>query len=154
MQAAAATAVKLPGTGLLANEDLLKSNGPNGITIETELANLVAKIRENMTLRRASRVSVDNGVIASYVHNAAAPGMGQSAAVVAIKTDATGEARDKVEAMAKRLAMHVVAAGPQYLSPATVRQRHHHESASQSEGGGGGGGVQGLTSAWLSWAWW
>lgn len=64
VQAAAKTALSLPGTGLLPNEALLKANGPNGINIETELANLVAKIRENMTLRRVNKIHVDNGVIA------------------------------------------------------------------------------------------
>ena len=44
----------------------------------------------------------------------------QAGALVGIKTDATGETLATVEAMAKRLAMHVVAAEPRYLSPATV----------------------------------
>jgi elongation factor Ts len=44
-----------------------------------------------MTLRRASQLVVDQGVVASYVHNAASPGMGQAGALVGIKTDATGD---------------------------------------------------------------
>jgi len=56
---------------------LPQAKGPTGDSIETELANLVAKIREGMTLRRASQLVVDQGVVACYVHNAAGPLMGQ-----------------------------------------------------------------------------
>lgn len=66
----------------------------------------------------------------SYVHNAAAPGLGQACAVVALSTDATGANRETVENVAKRLAMHVVAASPMYLSPATVSPINHQIIAS------------------------
>lgn len=73
-----------------------------------------------MALRRVARLNVDQGVVASYVHNAAAPLMGQAGALVGIKTDATGDKLEAVEAMAKRLAMHVVAASPSYLNAEAV----------------------------------
>lgn len=65
------------------------------------------------------------------MHNAAAPGLGQACAVVALSTDATGANRETVENVAKRLAMHVVAASPMYLSPATVSPRTHQNTANQ-----------------------
>jgi translation elongation factor EF-Ts len=53
-------------------------------------------------------------VIVSYVHNAAGDGLGQSAAVVGLKTDAsTAAQREAVAEVARKLAMHVVAAQPQ-----------------------------------------
>src|SRR5690606_23303080 len=42
----------------------------DGRTVEETLTQLIAKIGENMTLRRMERLSVEEGVIASYVHNA------------------------------------------------------------------------------------
>ncbi|KAM3570703.1 hypothetical protein VYU27_007246, partial [Nannochloropsis oceanica] len=114
------TAGAAAGVGSMERDALMAAKGPTGDSIETELANLVAKIREGMTLRRASQLVVDQGVVACYVHNAAGPLMGQAGALVGIKTDATGEKLEQVEAMAKRLAMHVVAANPLYLNSAAV----------------------------------
>ncbi|MBK8157418.1 MAG: elongation factor Ts [Rhodospirillaceae bacterium] len=84
-----------------------------GVTVTEKLTNLVATIGENMNLRRAVRLSVPNGVVASYVHNAAAPGMGKIGVLVALES--TGDAA-KLQALGKQIAMHVAAANPQSLS--------------------------------------
>jgi elongation factor Ts len=101
----------------LANGDVeaLKSaKYPDGGVMVTEkLTNLVATIGENMNLRRAVRLSVPNGVVASYVHNAAAPGMGKIGVLVALES--TGDTA-KLQALGKQIAMHVAAANPQSLS--------------------------------------
>jgi elongation factor Ts len=47
-----------------------------GQTVSEKLTQLVATIGENMNLRRMAALSVPHGVVASYVHNAAAPGIG------------------------------------------------------------------------------
>lgn len=124
VSAAANSALGLcPSAGGVSDIDkdtLLKANTPSGNNVETELANLIAKIRENMALRRASALVVDQGVIGAYVHNSAAPLMGQAGAAVAIRTDATGDKLTTVEGVAKKLAMHVVAASPLYLDPSSV----------------------------------
>jgi len=88
-----------------------------GRTVEEELTNLIATIGENMSLRRAAAVSVDKGIVASYVHNQIAPGLGKIGVLVALETGAAG---DKVADMGKQLAMHVAAAAPQAIDRAGV----------------------------------
>ena len=75
-----------------------------------ELTHLIATIGENLSLRRASTLSVTSGVIATYVHSAVAPGVGRIGVLVGLKSKG-----DKVqlEALAKQVAMHVAAASPQ-----------------------------------------
>ncbi|MEO1190160.1 MAG: translation elongation factor Ts [Pseudomonadota bacterium] len=84
-----------------------------------ELNKMIATIGENMVLRRVGRLSVDQGVVAHYVHNQVAPGLGKIAVLVAL--DSAGDA-EKLQAFGKQLAMHVAAASPQALSPADVDQ--------------------------------
>jgi len=84
-----------------------------GVTVAEKLTNLVATIGENMNLRRAAQLSVKDGVVASYVHNAVAPGLGKIGVLVALES--TGDAA-KLQALGKQIAMHVAAANPQSLS--------------------------------------
>jgi len=90
---------------------------PGGGTVAEKLTTLVATIGENMSIRRAIGVSVGNGVVASYVHNAAAPGIGKIGVLVALES--TGPA-DKLAALGKQLAMHVAAANPMSVSVADL----------------------------------
>ena len=88
-----------------------------GRTVAEELTELVGRIGENLVLRRAARLAVGNGHVASYVHNSLAPGLGKIGVLVALESEATGEA---VETLGRQLAMHVAAANPQYLDTASV----------------------------------
>ena len=83
-------------------------------TVQHTLTELVAKIGENMSVRRAAALSVDPGVVASYVHNATSPELGKIGVLVGLKS--TGDA-DKLGGLAKQLAMHVAAASPLAISP-------------------------------------
>jgi elongation factor Ts len=74
-----------------------------------ELTHLVATIGENMSIRRAQAVSVSPGVVASYVHNQVAPGLGTIGVVVAL--NGGGDA-GKLAALGRQLSMHVAAANP------------------------------------------
>ena len=76
-------------------------------TVQHTLTELVAKIGENMSVRRAAALTVDPGVVASYVHNATSPELGKIGVLVGLKS--TGD-KDKLSALAKQLAMHVAAA--------------------------------------------
>jgi elongation factor Ts len=89
----------------------------NGKTVEGELTDLIGRIGENMVLRRAARLSVGQGHIASYVHNAISPGLGKIGVLVALES-AAGE--DVLAPLGRQLAMHVAAANPQYLDVASV----------------------------------
>ncbi len=86
-------------------------------TVGEELTHMIATIGENMTLRRAKRLEVANGVVVSYVHNALAPGLGKIGVLVALES--TGDA-ERLAAIGRQLAMHVAAANPQFLDVASV----------------------------------
>jgi elongation factor Ts len=94
-------------------ERLLESSFDGGITASEALSNLVAKIGENMTVRRSAAISVSPGIVASYVHNAVAPDLGKIGVLVALESSADPE---KLMALGKQFAMHVAAANPLALS--------------------------------------
>jgi elongation factor Ts len=93
-----------------------------GDTVEGAVANAVATIGENMTLRRAAVLGVDQGVVASYVHAAIAPGLGKIGVLVALESPGD---KAKLTSLGRQIAMHVAAAGPlavdvDRLDPQTV----------------------------------
>ena len=88
-----------------------------GKSVAEKLTQLIATIGENMNLRRATEVRVGQGIVASYVHNATAPGLGKIGVLVGLES--TGD-KEKLMALGKQLAMHVAAANPQALSIADV----------------------------------
>ena len=77
------------------------------------LTGLIGKLGENLVLRRAIALSVDEGVVASYVHSAAAPGRGKIGVLVALESSAD---RAALEALGKQLAMHVAATSPEAVT--------------------------------------
>ncbi|MBA2589206.1 MAG: elongation factor Ts [Alphaproteobacteria bacterium] len=82
-------------------------------TVQQTLTEMIAKIGENMSVRRAAALSVNPGVVAAYVHNAASPELGKIGVLVGLKSTAD---KDKLAALAKNLAMHVAAASPLALT--------------------------------------
>jgi elongation factor Ts len=88
-----------------------------GGSIEEVLVANIATIGENQVLRRAKTVSVSQGAVIPYVHNAAAPGMGKIGVLVALESDA---GVDVLEPLGKQIAMHVAAAFPLALSVADL----------------------------------
>ena len=95
------------------NTEALREAQIEGKTVTTFLTDLVAKIGENMTLRRMSKLSVSSGVVEGYIHNAAAPGMGRIGVLVALES--TGDTA-KLNALAKKIAMHIAATSPLALT--------------------------------------
>jgi elongation factor Ts len=83
-------------------------------TVETALAETIAKVGENMTLRRAAALSIGRGVIASYVHNAVSDGLGRIGVIVGLES--AGDA-DELKAFGRMVAMHVASANPQAIDP-------------------------------------
>lgn len=73
------------------------------------VAEMVATIGENMTVRRTSTLSVSDGVVATYIHNQIAPGMGKIGVMVAL--EGTGN-KDEIAGFGRLLAMHVAATNP------------------------------------------
>ena len=81
------------------------------------VANAVATIGENLQIRRGKTITVDNGLIVSYIHTAIAPGLGKIGVLVALKSDAP---QDKLQELGKGIAMHIAATKPEYLTEADV----------------------------------
>jgi len=90
-------------------EALKEACWPGGGTVEEKLTSNIATIGENQAIRRAALLEVEQGVIVSYVHNAAAPGLGKIGVLVAIESSAE---RGALETLGKHLAMHIAAANP------------------------------------------
>jgi elongation factor Ts len=88
---------------------LANASYPGGGTVAEKLTSNIATIGENQQLRRAKVVSVNEGAVVAYVHNAAAPGIGKIGVLVALEGSAPV---DKIEALGKQLAMHIAAASP------------------------------------------
>lgn len=78
-------------------------------TVDEHIAEMVGTIGENMTLRRAGGVRVDEGVVASYVHTPVTDGAGKIGVMIGLKS--SGD-KTKLAALGKQLAMHVAAARP------------------------------------------
>ena len=105
------------------------------ITIADAIADTIAKIGENMTLRRAAELTVGKGVVASYVHSSVADGLGKIGVLVALESIGS---TDELKAFGRLLAMHVAAANPQAvdpsgLDPATI-EREKGVLAAKAEG--------------------
>ncbi|WP_339637210.1 translation elongation factor Ts [uncultured Sulfitobacter sp.] len=90
--------------------DALKAAEINGKSVETTLTDAIAKIGENMSLRRMQ--SIEGETVVSYVHNAAAPGMGKIGVLVAMNGGN--------EELGKQIAMHIAAVNPASLSEADL----------------------------------
>ena len=103
---------------------LAASQTQAGNTVSEFLTVLIAKIGENMSLRRTQAVSVENGVVAAYMHGATADGLGSIGVLVGLES--TGDV-DTLQALGKKIAMHIAATSPLALSvedldPATVER--------------------------------
>lgn len=79
-------------------------------TVAEKLAELIATIGENMTLRRTAKVTVKQGVVASYLHNSVAEGLGKIGVLVAMES--TGANKDELVALGRQIAMHIAAVNP------------------------------------------
>ncbi len=103
---------------------LAASQTQAGNTVSEYLTALIAKIGENLSLRRTQSVSVNNGVVAAYMHGATAEGLGSIGVLIGLES--TGDT-DALQALGKKIAMHVAATSPLSLSvedldPATVER--------------------------------
>jgi elongation factor Ts len=94
----------------VADIDALQAATVDGKPVADLITDKIAKIGENMALRRMA--SVEGDVVASYTHNSAAPGMGTIGVLVALKGGN--------EEFGKQVAMHVAAANPASLSEADL----------------------------------
>jgi elongation factor Ts len=100
-----------------ANGDVAKlaaAKYPGGSgTVDQQIKDAIATIGENMSLRRTAALSVKEGVVADYVHNKAADGLGKIGVLIALES--TGDT-DSLMTLGRQLAMHIAAANPQVVN--------------------------------------
>ena len=109
------------------------SDKPVGDTIK----DAVATIGENMNLRRSASLSVEDGVVATYIHNGVADGLGKLGVLVALKS--TGD-KEALNAIGRQVAMHIAATNPLALRAeevdAAVAERERNVFIEQSRASG------------------
>jgi elongation factor Ts len=88
-----------------------------GHSVQEELTRLIATIGENMTIRRAKRLTVPSGVVATYTHSAVKPGLGKIGVLAALEAPSEIEA---LETLGRQIGMHVAAARPDALDVSFV----------------------------------
>jgi elongation factor Ts len=112
----------------LRTDDIRNAKSKGDKTISEEISHLVSVIGENISFRRSQKMSVENGLVATYIHNAIKPGMGKIGVIVALEVKCScccskdGSHSAELEEFGKKLAMHVAAANPSYLCPSCVPQ--------------------------------
>ena len=108
-----------------------------GKTVTDTIKDAIAHIGENMTLRRAVKLSVEDGVVATYIHNAVADGLGKLGVLVALKS--TGN-KDVLAAIGRQVAMHIAATNPLAIRSeevdAAVAERERNVFIEQSRASG------------------
>ncbi len=101
-------------------EALLKKTYPgSGKPVDEHIKEMVGTIGENMSLRRSQALSVSDGVVASYMHNASGEGLGKIGVLVALES--TGD-KEKLAAFGKQVAMHIAATAPLAVTPDELDQ--------------------------------
>jgi elongation factor Ts len=102
----------------------IKAAKAGSLTVAESINETIAKIGENISLRRAAELSVAKGVVGSYVHNSVSEGLGKIGVMIALES--AGKT-DELTTLARLLAQHVAAANPQAidsagLDPATIER--------------------------------
>jgi elongation factor Ts len=92
----------------------IKAAKAGSATIAESISETIAKIGENMTLRRAAGLSVSAGAIGSYVHNSVIEGLGKIGVIVGLES--SGKA-DELTALGRQVAMHIASANPLAVDP-------------------------------------
>lgn len=118
-------------------ESLKAAEYESGTSVEQAVVDLVAKIGENLGLRRSARLSVENGTVSGYIHGQVAPGMGKIGVLVALESDGD---KDKLDDLGRKLAMHVASSQPQFLDidsvDATALERERDILSEQARASG------------------
>ncbi|SIQ00999.1 translation elongation factor Ts (EF-Ts) [Rhizobium sp. RU20A] len=108
-----------------------------GKSVHDTITDAIATIGENMTLRRAASLSVTDGVVATYIHNSVADGLGKLGVLVALES--TGD-KEALSAIGRQVAMHIAATNPLAVRAdevdAAVAERERNVFIEQSRASG------------------
>lgn len=110
-------AAELALTSANTPEELAAAPYGDGKTVQETLTSLIATIGENMSIRRLAKLSVSQGLVATYIHNSVSDGMGKIGVLVALESDADAS---KLEMLGKQIAMHIAATNPAFLDAGSV----------------------------------
>jgi len=122
----------------VANAEALLDADLEGKSVKDTLTSLVATIGENMTVRRVENLSVNNGVVAAYMHSAIVPNKGSIGVLVALETEASDKAA--LSDLGRKIAMHIAATNPSALKiddmdqDMVARERAIHEDKAKASG--------------------
>ena len=109
----------------------------SGKPVSDTIKDAVATIGENMNLRRSASLSVEDGVVATYIHNGVADGLGKLGVLVALKS--TGD-KEALTAIGRQVAMHIAATAPLAIRAeevdAAVAERERNVFIEQSRASG------------------
>ncbi|ANM10450.1 elongation factor Ts [Rhizobium leguminosarum] len=109
----------------------------SGKSVSDTIKDAIATIGENMNLRRSVALSVEDGVVATYIHNAVSDGLGKLGVLVALKS--TGD-KEALNAIGRQVAMHIAATAPLAIRPeevdAAVAERERNVFIEQSRASG------------------
>ena len=117
--------------------DSLKDAEMDGKKVSDHVTDLIATIGENMQLRRAEFMQVEQGVVANYVHSSLKDGLGKIGVLVALESSGN---ESKLQALGKQIAMHIAAARPEALNvedvdaDALARERSVLEDQAKASG--------------------
>jgi elongation factor Ts len=100
--------------GVGTDVETIKAGKVGDLAVNDAINTTIAKIGENITLRRAAQVSVTAGVIGSYVHNSVSEGLGKIGVIAALESQGDKEA---LTALGRLIAMHIAASSPQAVEP-------------------------------------
>lgn len=108
-----------------------------GKSVQETITDAIATIGENMNLRRAAALAVDDGVVATYIHNGVADGLGKLGVLVALTS--TGD-KEALNAIGRQVAMHIAATNPLAIRAeevdAAVAERERNVFIEQSRASG------------------
>ena len=90
-------------------EDILKSKMQNEKSVEDNLALLISKIGEKITLRRTACIGIEKSINFSYVHSALKKNIGKLGVLLSIESNKT---KNEIENLGKQLSMHIAASAP------------------------------------------
>jgi elongation factor Ts len=104
----------IANVALTVGADLEKIRGAKvgSLTVDDAIADTIAKVGENMSLRRAASVSVGEGIVATYVHNSVDEGLGKIGVIVGLESRGKD---DELKRFGRMVAMHVAASNPQAI---------------------------------------
>ncbi len=119
-------------------EKLLATTFPGkSVTIDEHVKEMIGTIGENLSVRRTAALEVTEGLVASYVHNRVADGVGKIGVLVALESKGSA---DKLADVGRQLALHIAAANPQAvdasdLDPAVIeRERQVYLEQARASG--------------------